>query len=110
MTLAKLSIGGLADLSGCKYINGYFPGCSFLDPRGKYALDYYQKIMKAGGFDLETTMMIGDEPMRDSIPAMNAGMRWGVNIDRQQKACYIEKDSILYINSFDVLIPMLEKA
>jgi len=109
MTLAKLSIGGLADLSGCKYITGYFPGCSFLDPQGKYAPDYYQKIMAAGAFDPATTMMIGDEPLRDCIPAMKAGMRWGINIDRQQKARCIERDGVLYINSFDVLMPLLEK-
>ena len=109
ITNVKLSLCGLADINGCPYLTGYYPGCAFLDPKGKFAPDYYDRILADGGFAPEYCMMIGDEPLSDSIPAMKAGMHYGVNIDRKQKEKYCEKDGILFINSLDVLIPLLEK-
>ncbi len=109
ITDIKLSLGGLADLSGCPYLAGYYPGCAFLDPQGKFAPDYYDRILADGGFDPEYCMMIGDEPLRDAVPAMKAGMRYGVNIDRHQKEKFHERDGLLHINSLEVLIPLLEQ-
>ena len=108
-TRVKLSVSGLADLNDCPYLTGYCPGCMFKDPMGKYSPTYYPKILEHCGFDPETVMMIGDEPIRDMLPAMKAGIRYGVNIDRTQKEACIRKDGGLYINSYDVLIKMIEE-
>ena len=53
-------------------------------------------------------MMIGDEPLRDSIPARKSGIRYGINIDRKQDAAVVFRDGIYFINSCDVLISALE--
>ena len=106
---AKLAEGGLASLAGSEYFTGYFPGCAFLDPRGKNDPGYYSKILKAGNFDPAYAMMIGDVPEKDAIPARKAGMRYGVNIDRTSAVPAVEKEGVLHINSFDVLLPLLEK-
>ena len=108
-TWAKLSGSGLATLEGSEYFTGYFPGCAFLDPRGKNDPDYYTKILKAGNFDPAFCLMIGDIPEKDALPALKAGMRYGVNICRTSVAPMVEKGGILHINSFDVLLPLLEK-
>lgn len=109
VTWAKLAVAGLASVEGTTYFTGYFPGCSFKDPRGKNDPEYYDKILQAGCFAPEYSMMIGDIPEKDAFPALKAGMRYGVNIDRRQADPIIEKDGILRINSFDHLIPLLEK-
>lgn len=109
ITLAKLAVGGLADYNGCEYITGYFPGCFFRDPEGKYSKNYYKRILESGRFDPEQTMMIGDEPLRDSIPARKSGIRYGINIDRNQDAAVVLRDGIYFINSCDVLISALER-
>ena len=109
VTWVKLADAGLAAIDGSPFFTGYFPGCAFLDPRGKSDPGYYSKILKAGSFDPEFSLMIGDVPEKDALPAMKAGMRYGVNIDRNQSEPVSEKEGVLYINSFDVLIPMLEK-
>ena len=54
-------------------------------------------------------MMIGDVPEKDAVPAVKAGMRYGVNIDRSSAVPAVEKAGILHVNSFDVLLPLLEK-
>lgn len=107
-TRIKLSLGGLADLESCPFLTGYCPGCMFKDPLGKYSPSYYPDILKHYSFDPETVMMIGDEPSRDMLPAMKAGIRYGVTIDRQQKEPLSLKDGGIYINSFDVLIELFE--
>lgn len=108
-TWAKLAEGGLASSAGSEYFTGYFPGCAFLDPRGKNDPGYYSKILKAGNFDPVCTMMIGDVPEKDAVPAVKAGMRYGVNIDRSSAVPAVEKAGILHVKSFDVLLPLLEK-
>jgi len=110
ITNIKLSIGGLADQNGSPYLTGYYPGCAFLDPMGKYAPDFYKRILADGPFNPEYCMMIGDELSRDAIPAMKAGMRYGVNIDRNQDERIYERDGVLHVNSLDELIPLLENA
>ena len=110
MTWAKLSVAGLASPEGSPYITGCFPGCAFRDPRGKNDPLYYDKILGTGRFDPACCVMIGDVPEKDALPALRAGMRYGVNIDRTQPTPCFTRDGVLYINSFDVLIPMLEKA
>lgn len=108
-TWAKLAKGGLASVNGSEYFTDYFPGCAFQDPRGKNDPDYYAKILGTGRFDPEYCMMIGDIPEKDALPAMKAGMKYGVIIDRSRKEPLTEKEGVLYINSFHALIPMLEK-
>ena len=108
-TWAKLSGSGLATLDGSEYFTGYFPGCAFLDPRGKNDPGYYTKILQRGSFDPSLCLMIGDIPEKDALPALKAGMRCGVNICRTSPEPLVEKEGILHINSFDVLLPLLEK-
>ena len=112
ITLAKLATRkGLASYDGCEYITGYFPGCAFRDPEGKYSASYYSNILKAGPFEGEYTLMIGDEPIRDGLPARRSGIRYAVNIDRMAEApSGWDPEGILHIRSFDELIPLLEKA
>ena len=112
ITLAKLAVcEGLASYEGCEYITGYFPGCAFRDPEGKYSASYYSNILKAGPFEGEYTLMIGDEPIRDGLPARRSGIRYAVNIDRKAEApSGWDPDGILHIRSYDELIPLLEKA
>lgn len=107
-TWAKLAKGGVASINGSEYFTGCFPGCFFGDPRGKNDPDYYTKILKAGNFDPEYSMMIGDIPDKDALPAMKAGMKYGVIIDRSLQEPLLEKERVLYISSFDHLIPLLE--
>lgn len=107
MTLAKLSTGGIAHLHGCEYITGYYAGCTFLDPEGKYSAQFYPNILRHGKFDPEFTMMIGDEPIRDMIPAMKAGIKYGVNIDRRQKDDIVCRDGGIFINSLEILLEMI---
>ena len=109
MTRAKLSLGGLADIDKCPLLTGYFPGCMFKDPEGKYSASYYPNILKHGKFDPECVMMIGDEPIRDMLPALRAGIRYGVTINRQQKEEWFRKDGGVYVNSLDVLTDLMEK-
>jgi len=107
MTLVKLSIGGLADIHGCDYLAGYYAGCTFLDPKGKFSPSFYPNILRSSRFDPEYVMMIGDEPDRDMLPAMKAGIKYGVNIDRRQKESIIFRDGGISVNSLEVLIEMI---
>lgn len=112
ITLAKLAVReGLADCNGCEYLSGYFPGCAFRDPEGKYSKDYYKNILKTGNFEGEYTLMIGDELIRDGLPARRSGIAHAVNINRKENApTGMDENGILHIRSYDELIPLLEKA
>ena len=109
MTRVKLSVSGIADVNSCPFLTGYYPGCLFKDPEGKYSAAYYPNILKHSQFDPEKVMMIGDEPIRDMLPALKAGIRYGVTIDRAQKEDWFRKDGGIYVNSFDVLTELMEK-
>lgn len=109
MTRAKLFAGGVAaDANQCEWFTGYYSGCFFRDPEGKFSPEYYPSIMKHGTFNPDTTMMVGDEPERDMLPALRAGIRYGVTVDRTQKESLLQKDGGFYINSLDVLQSMIE--
>ena len=112
ITLAKLAVReGLASHDGCEYITGYYPGCAFRSPEGKYSKDYYKNILADGPFEGEYTLMIGDEVLRDGLPARRSGIRYAVNINRNADSPFgLDQDGILHINSYDELIPLLEKA
>lgn len=107
-TWAKLCGSGLTSVEGSDYFTGYFPGCAFRDPRGKNDPDYYSKILKAGNFDPASCMMIGDIPEKDALPALKAGMAYGINICRNSPEALVEKEGVLHINSFDVLLGLLQ--
>ena len=59
MTLVKLSVGGIADEHSCPFLTGFYPGCMFKDPEGKYSAAYYPDILKHSGFDPEKVRGIG---------------------------------------------------
>ena len=107
-TRIKLSLGGLADLESCPFLTGYCPGCMFKDPLGKYSPSYYPDILKHYSFDPETVMMIGDEPKRDLYPALEAGIRYCVIIDRSQTEDIVEKEGGIFIRSYHVLIDKIK--
>ena len=109
MTLVKLSVGGIADEHSCSFLTGFYPGCMFKDPQGKYSPSYYPDILKHSRFDPDAVMMVGDEPIRDMLPALKAGIRYGVTIQRRQKEKWFRKDGGIYVNSFDVLTELMEE-
>ncbi len=108
MTRVKLSLANLADLESCPLLTGYCPGCMFQDPRGKFAPSYYPDILRYHGFDPETVMMVGDEPARDMLPALRAGIRYGITIDRKQPENWFRKDGGIFVNSLDVLAELMK--
>ena len=108
ITLAKLAVGGLADISGSPYIAAYHPGCEFGDPAGKFSEHYFPNILKHHGYDPATLMMLGDEPKRDLYPALKAGIRYGVIIDRNQPEKIIRRDGGIFIHSLKDLSAMIE--
>ena len=103
MTLAKLSVAGLADRNGCAYLAAYHAGNEFGDPEGKFSERYFPNILRHHGYDLETTMMIGDEPEHDLYPALKAGIRRCVIIDRKQTADMLQKDGGIFVNDLGVV-------
>ena len=108
MTLAKLAVGGLAGLNGSPFLSAYHPGCEFRDPMGKFSEHYFPNILKHHGYDPETTLMLGDEPERDLFPALKAGIRYGVIVDRNQKEEYVLRDGGIFIRSLKKLTEMLD--
>jgi len=108
MTLAKLAVGGLAELNGSPYLAAYHPGCEFCDPMGKFSEHYFPNILKHHGYDPETTLMVGDEPERDLFPALKAGIRYGVIVDRDQTEECILRDGGIFIRSLKNLAEMID--
>jgi len=109
-TLLKLSVGGLGDINGSPHFDGYFGGDSFADPLGKWSPEFFPSILKAGRFDPERTLMIGDDPARDMLPALQAGIAHVAIIDRHQKENILHKGGVIFINSLKPLYHMLEPA
>lgn len=99
MTLAKLAVGGLADINGSPYIAAYHAGCEFRDPAGKFSEHYFPNILKHHGYDPETLLMVGDEPEHDFYPALKAGIRYGVIIDRRRTESIGREDGGFFIHS-----------
>ena len=104
MTLLKMSIGGLAGFDGTSFLAGFYSGNYFHDSRGKFAPDFFQKILADGRFDPEETVMIGDEYDHDCGPALDAGIRWTVLINRDSPKSFelaggglIRTNSLKYI-------------
>ncbi len=91
------------DYKSCKYIDGYYPGNAFNDPRGKYAPDFISKIILDGRFDPQTTVMIGDDPRYDLYPAQRAGIRYCVIVKRTMREKYQELDGAIYVNSLQTI-------
>ena len=107
MTLAKLAAGGLAGIGGSPYIAAYHSGCEFCDPKGKFSDHYFPNILKHHGYDPATVMMIGDEPEHDLYPALKAGIRYGVIIDRGQKAEMIEWDGGIFVKNLETVSALI---
>lgn len=107
MTLAKLAVGGLADISGSPYIAAYHAGCEFRDPAGKFSEHYFPNILKHHGYDPETTVMIGDEPEHDLYPALKAGIRRCVIIDRKQTEDMVRKEGGIFVRDLGVVNAVL---
>lgn len=110
MTHAKLSVAGIATLNGCEYLTRHHSGNEFDDPLGKFSPHFFPNILKHHRYDPTFTMMIGDEPKRDLYPALEAGIRYCVIIDRQQQEPVIEKDGGIFIRSYADFITHIEKA
>ena len=107
MTLVKLAVGGLADIHGSPYISAFHPGCEFRDPLGKFSEHYFPNILKHHPYDPETLMMLGDEPARDLLPALKAGIRYGAVIDRNQKEEIIVRNGGFFVSSLKFLADMI---
>ena len=104
MTHAKLSVAGIASLNGCEYLTRHHSGNEFDDPLGKFSPHFFPNILRHHGYDPAYTMMIGDEPKRDLYPALEAGIRYCVIIDRSQTEDIVEKDGGIFIRAYSVLI------
>jgi len=107
MTLAKLSVAGLADRNGCAYLAAYHAGNEFGDPEGKFSERYFPNILRHHGYDLETTMMIGDEPEHDLYPALKAGIRHCVILDRKQTEDMVRKEGGIFVRDLGVVNAVL---
>ncbi len=107
MTLAKLAVGGLAGIGGSPYIAAYHSGCEFCDPKGKFSEHFFPNILKHHGYDPATAMMIGDETEHDLYPALKAGIRYGVIIDRGQKAEMIERDGGIFVKNLETVSALI---
>ena len=107
MTLAKLSVAGLADFRGTPYLAGFHSGNEFNDPKGKFSEHFFPNILKHHKYDPETLMMIGDEPRRDLVPALEAGIRYGVSIDRKQTEDICCHSGGIFVRSLEYLAEMI---
>lgn len=85
----------------------FFGGDAFGDPQGKFSPGFFPSILKVGGFDPARTMMIGDDPERDMLPALKAGIKYVIIINRQQTEPLLHKDGAIFVNSLKVLYDML---
>lgn len=110
MTYAKLAVGKLADISGSPFIARCHGGNEFGDPKGKFSENFYPNIIKNHPYDPASVMMIGDEALRDALPALAAGIGWGVTIDRNAAENIIVSGRHITVNSLDNLLPLIEKA
>ena len=107
MTLAKLAVAGLADFRGTPYLVKFHSGNEFNDPRGKFSENYFPNILKHHRYAPETLMMIGDEPRRDLVPALEAGIRYGVIIDRKQTEDICCHSGGIFVRSLEYLAEMI---
>ena len=107
MTLLKMSLGGLASMDGTPYLAGFYGGDAFGDPEGKFSEGFFPDIMRHGGFDPERTLMLGDTEKWDSLPALKAGIRHAVIIDRRQPEPLLRKDGTLFVSSLELLANMI---
>ncbi|MBQ6470832.1 MAG: HAD family hydrolase, partial [Victivallales bacterium] len=103
MTLAKLAVGGLAELDGSPYVSAFHPGCEFRDPEGKFSPRYFPNILEHHHYDPETLLMLGDEPEHDLFPALRAGIRHVCIIDREQTEESLFRDGGLFVRSLKTL-------
>ena len=95
----KLSLGVQADADSADGITGYFPGDCFGNPLGKFAPDYFEKILQKGNFSPERTLMVGNEVEHDLIPAKRAGIRHIVIVDRRGREKRGVDDGVLHVQS-----------
>ena len=107
MTLLKMSINGLATIDGSPYMSGFFSGNSFNDPKGKFSENFFPSIIKHGGFDPDTTMMIGNEIERDLEPALKTGIKHVVIIDKKQALPLVYRNRGIFVNSLKIISDML---
>lgn len=104
----KLATGlDSTDWDFCRYLDGYFPGNAFGDPRGKCDPEFISKIIRYGNFDPARTVMIGDDPKYDLYPARHAGIRYCVIIDRTSREPWREENGTIYINSLETVAQAL---
>ena len=103
MTLAKLSVAGLADRHGCPYLSAFHSGNEFHDPEGKFSERFFPNILKRHNYDPETTMMIGDTPERDLYPAQKAGIRCCAILCRTQTQPVLFKNGGIFVRSLKIL-------
>lgn len=108
VTLLKLSVGGLGDIDGSPYFDGFFGGDTFGDPQGKFSPQFFPSILKSGGFDLARTLMIGDDLKWDMRYALEAGIAHVAIINRQQTRPLLLKDGAMFVNSLKVIYNMIE--
>ena len=95
----KLSLGVQADADSADGITGYFPGDCFGNPLGKFAPDYFEKILQKGNFSPERTLMIGNEVEHDLIPAKRAGIKHIVIVNRNGKETTCHEDGAMHVHS-----------
>ena len=107
MTLLKMSLAGLATIDGSPYMAGFFGGNAFNDPEGKYSANFFPAIMGRGKFDPETTMMVGDEIERDLKPALKAGIKHVVMVDRGRQEPMSLEHGAVFVNSLRVVSEMI---
>jgi len=107
MTLIKMSLGGLATIDGSPYMSGFYGGNAFNDPEGKYSANFFPSIIRHGKFNPATTMMVGDEIERDLKPALKAGIKHVIIINREQNEPMVSAHGAAFVNSLRIVSEML---
>lgn len=108
MTLAKLSLGGLATSEGSPYFAGFFGGDRFGDPQGKFSRDFFPSILREARLEGRTTLMVGDDFQRDLLPAQEAGITQVVLVRRAQPVPVTSgPGGGIYVRSLESILEMI---
>ena len=107
--LAKLAVGGLADLSGSPYFD-LCAGGEEIYPGGKACPEFFKALLAISRSDPENTLMVGDSPVYDLTLANAAGIRNVVLARRGQNQEVIDdSDGAIYVKSLETVLSMLAK-
>ena len=109
MILAKLAVGGLADMNGSPYFD-FCEGGEEVYPGGKASPEFFKALVAVAGTAPEKVLMVGDSPIHDLNLAKAAGIRNVILPDRMQKEEMIYgSDGGIYVKSLETVLSMVKQ-